>query len=215
MLLSIPYLEWVGYIGSIIVALSLTMSSILKLRWYNLVGAAIFSFYGFAIGSLPVGILNLFIVLENIFYLAKLSAQKDVFKAIKTKHNDAYLGYFLDFYQKEINKFFPNFYNEYPVIKKENKEQLYIFFLLRNATVAGVFIGVRNDSQISVLLDFVIPEYRDFKTGKYIYSDQCDIFQKDGIETILCATTQTQHSDYLKRMNFYQAQNNVFVKRFI
>ena len=62
MLLNISILEWLGYLSSVIVAISLTMSSIIKLRWFNLVGAAAFSFYGFMIGSLPVGFLNLFIV---------------------------------------------------------------------------------------------------------------------------------------------------------
>ena len=58
MFLNIPLIEWIGYAGSVIVAVSLTMSSIKKLRWYNLVGAAVFSFYGFTIGALPVGILT-------------------------------------------------------------------------------------------------------------------------------------------------------------
>ena len=50
MFLNISLLEWVGYLGSVLVSVSLTMSSIVKLRWFNLVGAGIFSFYGFAIG---------------------------------------------------------------------------------------------------------------------------------------------------------------------
>ena len=42
MLFNISWLEWVGYVSSVLVAVSLTMSSIKKLRWYNLMGAAIF-----------------------------------------------------------------------------------------------------------------------------------------------------------------------------
>ena len=49
MLFNVSYVEWFGYLGSVIVAVSLTMSSIKKLRWYNFVGAAIFSIYGFVI----------------------------------------------------------------------------------------------------------------------------------------------------------------------
>ena len=67
MLFNISWLEWVGYVSSVLVAVSLTMSSIKKLRWYNLMGAAIFSFYGFAIQAYPVGVLNLFIVLANVY----------------------------------------------------------------------------------------------------------------------------------------------------
>ena len=82
MLFNISLIEWIGYLGSALVAVSLTMSSIKKLRWYNLTGAAIFSFYGFAIGALPVALLNLFIVIADAYYLYLIYAQKDSFKSI-------------------------------------------------------------------------------------------------------------------------------------
>ena len=47
------WLEIMGYTASIIVFFSLLMSSIIKLRWYNLLGASLFSLYGFLIGALP------------------------------------------------------------------------------------------------------------------------------------------------------------------
>jgi hypothetical protein len=212
MLFSIPYLEWIGYIASIIIAISLTMSSLIKLRWYNLAGAAIFSFYGFAIGALPVGLLNLFIVLANVFYLAKISAQKEVFKSIKTSQKEPYLNYFLDFYGKEITRFFPDFGTKYKELERDNK-QVFAFFVLRNATVAGIFIGIKEDKQVEVLIDFVIPEYRDFKVGKYIYSDKNKLFAHEGIDTIVCTNVHPQHSEYLLKMGFHKGQNDVFVRR--
>ena len=65
-------LEWIGYIASMIVLVSLLMSSIKKLRWINMVGALIFGAYGFMIGSMPTGIMNLGIVIIDIYYLSKL-----------------------------------------------------------------------------------------------------------------------------------------------
>ena len=47
-------LDWIGYLGSLVVLISLLMSSIKKLRWINLVGAVIFAFYGFMISSIPI-----------------------------------------------------------------------------------------------------------------------------------------------------------------
>ena len=61
MFFGVPWVEWFGYAASLMVAVSLMMSSIVKLRWFNLVGATMFSTYGFIIGSLPVGFLNLFL----------------------------------------------------------------------------------------------------------------------------------------------------------
>ena len=64
--------EWVGYLASVVVAISLMMSNIKKLRWWNLIGAALFVAYGLAIGAIPVALVNFFIVLIDIYYLIKL-----------------------------------------------------------------------------------------------------------------------------------------------
>jgi len=45
--MNIDILAWIGYIASGIVAISLAMSSIIKFRWMNLIGATMFSTYGF------------------------------------------------------------------------------------------------------------------------------------------------------------------------
>ncbi|MCS6127821.1 hypothetical protein G3485_12575 [Shewanella baltica] len=64
--------EWVGYLASVVVAISLMMSNIKKLRWWNLIGAALFVAYGVAIGAYPVALVNFFIVLIDTYYLVKL-----------------------------------------------------------------------------------------------------------------------------------------------
>ncbi|NKF49308.1 YgjV family protein [Shewanella sp. WXL01] len=64
--------EWIGYLASVLVAVSLTMSDIKKLRWWNLLGAILFVAYGLAIGALPVALVNAFIACINVYYLNKL-----------------------------------------------------------------------------------------------------------------------------------------------
>ncbi|AUD61561.1 hypothetical protein AYJ58_19735 [Shewanella sp. Pdp11] len=69
--------EWVGYLASVVVAISLMMSNIKKLRWWNLIGAALFVAYGVAIGAYPVALVNFFIVLIDTYYLVKLYREAD------------------------------------------------------------------------------------------------------------------------------------------
>ncbi|MGI2853722.1 YgjV family protein [Shewanella algae] len=64
--------EWVGYLASVLVAISLMMSNIKKLRWWNLLGAVLFVAYGMAIGAYPVALVNFFIALIDIYYLIRL-----------------------------------------------------------------------------------------------------------------------------------------------
>ncbi|GGI76083.1 membrane protein [Shewanella hanedai] len=64
--------EWIGYLASVVIAISLMMSDIKKLRWWNLIGAALFVAYGLAIDAIPVALVNFFIVLIDAYYLVKL-----------------------------------------------------------------------------------------------------------------------------------------------
>ncbi|MGL4747867.1 MAG: YgjV family protein, partial [Shewanella sp.] len=64
--------EWVGYLASVVVAISLMMSDIKKLRWLNLFGAMLFVAYGMAIQAYPVAAVNFFIVLIDLYYLIKI-----------------------------------------------------------------------------------------------------------------------------------------------
>ncbi|MGE5681170.1 MAG: hypothetical protein ACM34K_09870, partial [Bacillota bacterium] len=102
--------EIVGYAASILVAISLTMSNIWKLRWINLLGAVIFSIYGIWVGAYPVLAVNSFIAVVNVYYIIQLSKRKDYFSYIEYDNpKDPLLSKFLEFYSKDIKKFFPDF----------------------------------------------------------------------------------------------------------
>lgn len=212
MFFNIPLLEWIGYLGSIIVAVSLTMSSILKLRWYNLLGAAIFSFYGFAIGSLPVGLLNLFIVLADIYYLFKIYSINESIKSVTAEFYDPYIQYFIDFHKKEINQFFPDFVTQTLKFNDTDNKPI-VFLLLRNALVAGVFIAIQNGDKLTIHLDFVIPEFRDCKPGELLYKKDIQIFKKLGVSVLQCETMNSFHQKYLVKMGFELSKElNIYAK---
>lgn len=64
--------EYLGYIASAFLIASLTMSDVLKLRWFNLAGCVAFTIYGIAINAWPVAITNGMLTFVNIYHLAKL-----------------------------------------------------------------------------------------------------------------------------------------------
>ncbi|MDN3653144.1 uroporphyrinogen decarboxylase [Thalassotalea ponticola] len=66
------FIELFGFVASVVVAVSLMMKNIVHLRIANMIGCAMFSAYGFIIGSLPVGCMNAFIMFVNIYYLTKM-----------------------------------------------------------------------------------------------------------------------------------------------
>ncbi|WP_461634060.1 hypothetical protein [Labilibaculum euxinus] len=190
-ILGIQLLEWIGYTASVLVLISLTMTSIVKLRWYNLTGAVLFSAYGFLIGSLPVGIMNFLIVCANLYNLQKMYKRKEDFKIIEIKENDELLTHFLDFYKKDIKSFFPDY--------KMGKGQLGMF-VLRDMAVAGIFIGSKDQTELRIELDYALPQYRDFKVGAYLYNQLSDILQKHDINSVYFDTGM--NLKYMEKMGF-------------
>lgn len=66
------WIEWVGYAASIMIAISLLMTDVIKLRLLNTVGCLLFVIYGFIVGAYPVAVANLAIILINLYHLYKL-----------------------------------------------------------------------------------------------------------------------------------------------
>jgi len=71
-LFGISIVEIFGYLGSFVVLVSLTMNSIVKLRWINLLGALMFTMYAVIIKAYPTIFMNFGIVLIDVYYLLKL-----------------------------------------------------------------------------------------------------------------------------------------------
>lgn len=197
-------LEWVGYIASVIIAISLAVSSIVKFRWLNLVGALGFSIYGFLIGAIPVGVLNGIIALVDVYYLFQIYGRKDVFETLEIRPENYYLIRFLEYHNDEIQKFFPGF--EY----KPDMNTV-SFFILRNMAVAGLFLAHREEGNVlKVGLDYVIPEYRDFKNGKYVYLRLRDRFIKAGFTKVITEGNSIEYIKYLEKLGFKENEDRMF-----
>jgi len=70
MVLGISVTELVGYLGSVILIISVMMKNLKTLRIINTIGASLFVAYGFMLAiSWPIIITNGFIILANIYYL--------------------------------------------------------------------------------------------------------------------------------------------------
>ncbi len=202
----ISLLQWIGYLASIAIALSMTMSSILKFRWINLAGALAFSTYGFLIGAWPVGFLNAFIALVDIYYLNSIYSKKEVFEILEIRADNLYLIRFLEFHKKDIEHFFPGFTYK-PELNTVS------FFVLRNMAVAGVFLAHRHkDHCLSVGLDYVLPEYRDFKNGKFIYLRLRDRFINEGFTKVIAEGRSEKYAQYLTKLGFEKNAKGRFEK---
>ncbi|GAB6087093.1 hypothetical protein [Alkaliphilus crotonatoxidans] len=203
-------LEWIGYAASILIAISLLMSSIVKLRWLNLIGSLLFSIYGFAIGAMPVGFINLFIIFINLYYLYKIYSEREYFKIIEIGQSDKYLMEFLNYYNNDINHIFPLFQRE------KLNEDIIGFYILRNLVPAGIFIASKyDDTTLLIEIDFAVPAYQDFKIASYIFNNNREYFLKLGYQRFITYSQDQKHLNYLNKMGFTSSQisgQTMFVK---
>lgn len=198
------FYELIGYLASVIIIVSMMMSSLVKLRIVNLTGALLFSIYGFLIGALPVGVLNGFVVFVNLYQLYLLYNRSEEFRIIQPPIHGDYIRSFLEHFSKQIKHYQPDF---------ESNVELYDIgiVVLRNMNVAGLILGQTDDNNtLHVNLDFVIPEYRDMKVGRYLFVANKQYFKDKGFERIVTTGKNKTHVKYLREMGFIQYAEDSF-----
>lgn len=191
-------LQLLGYFASILIATSLLMRSIVRLRIINLAGAATFSLYGFLIGAYPVGVLNLMTATINVVQLVRLRRRTEIFRILDVRPDAPYLRYFLEFQADDIRRFFPSFRYD----PKADDPSRVALIVVRDLVPAGVLLGQARDGRLEIELDYVVPQYRDMKIGRFLFTDEADFFRRRGFREIVSPADTEVHADYLRRMGF-------------
>ena len=198
-------IEGVGYVASGLIVISITQKSILRLRLLGLAGGLTFLVYSLAIGAYPIAVVNVIASAIHAWYLRKLIRRKDeVFRILHVRPESRYLLDFLDFYDDEIGGRFQ------PEFAYEPREGQVTAFILRDMVPAGLFIGEPvDDGTFHIDLDFVIPQYRDFKIGRYVYAPGSELLS--GVaptSSVWCEASTKDHAEYLRRMGFVECPDS-------
>lgn len=194
-------IEMIGYFGSVLVVISMLMTSVVKLRVVNMMGASIFTIYACLIHSYPTALLNAFLVVINSYNLWQLLKTKRQYELIDGKAEESYLCYVLDQYREDILKYFPEFHM--------NPAEIDLAYLICNGTsLAGIFLGKKTDKDTAeVILDYSMPVYRDCSVGTYLYAR----LPSEGIRRLVCEKAEEKHGAYLQKMGF-TLENGRYVK---
>lgn len=189
------FYELIGYTGSVLIAVSLSMKSLQRLRIVNMVGASFFILYGILIGALPVALLNSLTLCVNAYNLWRMWQKRDYFTLMQVRADSAYLKRFLEFYRREISEFIPTY-------QFRPDDQQVVVFILRNMLPVGLVIVKPEGEQARIFLDFVIPGYRDFRAGRFLFEESAEFYRQQGIHSLSTAPGSLKHETYLKRMGF-------------
>ncbi len=188
-------IELIGYAASALVAVSLLTSNVLRLRVLNLAGALVFVVYAALAGIWPVLAVNAFIAVIDAWHIARLKSRADIFKLMPVGPGDPLLANFLAYYARGIWQFFPEF--DLKTLKEPR-----CVFILRNLMPVGLFVYTEEAPELRVHLDFVVEDYRDLKSARFLFNKGLhpDMFR--GFSCFRASAGSEEHARYLLRVGF-------------
>ncbi|MGI9528504.1 MAG: hypothetical protein ACR2NG_02245 [Acidimicrobiia bacterium] len=189
--------ELVGYLGSTLVIISLLMTRILRLRVIGLMGSATFLIYGLLIGSIPIMITNTVIIVINAVFLWRANQIDEWFHLLEVRPDSLYLADFLNFHEGDILVYQPDWDGHVA-------DPDLVVFVLRDTRPAMLMIGSIDDDLIDLRLDYAIPQFNDYRMGKFLYESNVDFFAEKGVTTIEAHARTRPHVRYLLKMGFIQ-----------
>ena len=192
--------EIIGYLGSVLVVISMLMTSVVRLRVINLIGSAIFTCYALLIKSYPTAAMNLFLVGINMYHLVRLLKVQKNYDLVATDMEDNYVTYLLEKNKDDILKWFPEF---------SLPNELEIAYLVCcDSNPAGLFLGrsVGNDA-IEVLLDYATPIYRDTSVGGHLHRRLAEA----GYRSLVFRSHAPRHESYMEKVGYQKNERGEYV----
>ncbi|CCN72632.1 hypothetical protein [Vibrio nigripulchritudo] len=200
------WVEWFGYLASLVVLVSLTMTSIIKLRVINFIGCLLFAAFAYFIDSYPTMFMNLGIAGINVYYLWNIYSTKERFKLITASVKSEYFDHFVSTNQNDIER---------QVKVDELKDAGTAFYMLRNNSIAGVLVGnISEAGTFRILLDYVAPEFRDMKLAQFYYQSHPEFMKERGVKLLEAQAKTAEHHEYLTKVGFTRSDkdNTIYIK---
>ena len=196
-------LSIIGWGGSALVVLSLLQTRILRLRMLNLVGCVILVGFNLAIGVWPMVGMNAVLGVINVVHLWRLLRHRHdqaEYEVLEVNGDDAYLGHVLASHQKDISRFNPGF---------TAYDSPYAFLVQHGDRTVGVVLAHdAGDGRAQIDLDYVLPKYRDFTPGEFVYR-RSDVFTGHGFHQVLAPPRMRDSKPYLTKLGFHPSGDHL------
>jgi hypothetical protein len=188
--------ELVGYVASALILVSLLLTSVVRLRIVNAIGAAVFTAYGLLIDAPPVWAMNGAIVLVDLWQLWALLRDRDdeTVEAVEVPWDSPVLDRVLRVHAEDIARYVPG---GPPTPSPDTRAWL----VLRDTTPASVLLAHAEDDRVVVDLDYATPATRDLRAGKLLHDD-LDVLGQLGDGQVVAHGGPREHQRYLAAVGF-------------
>ena len=197
------WLEVVGWLGSTLVVVSLTVAGVWRFRVLNLAGALLATGYNAVLGIWPFVAMNGAIAVIDVVWLLRLQRERHdpaTYDVVEVGPDDAYLAHTLRTHATDIARFYPAFASDAPSGR-------HAFLVLRGDEVVGVVVlRDRGDGVAQIELDYVTPRFRDFTPGEFVYR-RSGVFAEHGFRRLVVPRDVVGSQDYYPRVGFTETDD--------
>ena len=193
------YLEIFGYIGTILVILSMAMRSVKKLRIFNICGSFISMIYAAVCNTLPIAIMNGTLIIINFYHLMRSKHRSRCSECVEVSLADRATSYFLTFFEDGIKEMFPSY-----VYRSNVDAEAHIVYI--EDKVAGILIGKPVGDTFAAEIYYVIKKFR-YLSDKTVVAT----LSERGIKHISVPCENVDVQQYFEKMG-YIAEDGLMIK---
>lgn len=197
------WLEAIGWAGSAVLVWSLWQARVLRFRALNLAASVVLAGYNAVLAVWPMVAMNAVIALIDLYHLARLVRTRDdehTYEVVEVGPNEDYLRHVLRRHAEDIERHNPGFLWDGAAPGRS------AFLVVRDSeTVGVVLLSDAGGGTARVELDYVLPRFRDFSVGKFVYRRD-GLLASRGFRRLVAPTDRMVDArDYFPRVGFRPA----------
>jgi len=195
----VPLLEIIGWSGSALLVVSLLQTRVMRLRVLNSAASAVLVGYNAALQVWPMVAMNVVLVAINLVVIWRMVRHRHdarAYDVVRVGVGEPFLAHLLARHAADITEFNPP-----PDALLAEAE--HAFLVTSGDEVVGVVlsrVGVAPEEQ-QVVLDYVLPDYRDFTPGEFVFRPDGP-FAQMGAARVVASPAMTASERYLAAVGF-------------
>lgn len=199
-----PWLEIVGWTGSVLVVASLLQTRLMRLRVLNAVACAVLVWYNAVIEVWPMVAMNIVLVAINLWGITRMLRERHdarVYDAVVMATDETFLHHLLARHSGDIGRFNPDLAGLSAAELAARAE--HAFVVSTGDQVVGVVLSTAGQTpgEQRVVLDYVLPAYRDFTPGEFVFRPGGP-FAALGADTVVASPGMAASEGYLRAVGF-------------
>ncbi len=195
-----PVIEAIGWFGSAFLVFSIMQTRVMRFRVLNTTACVILIGYNAAIEVWPMVAMNVALTAINLWIIARMLRDRHdarVYDAVPISVDEPFLTHLLARHAKDVQEFNPTLG---PDVTADAE---HAFLVSSGDEVVGVVLsraGAEPGEQ-QVLLDYVLPTYRDFTPGEFVFRPDGP-FARIGTRRVVASPGMTASERYLRAVGF-------------